>query len=32
MGGGGCDVRKLYFLAHSVKPEVIVETGASAGY
>ena len=31
-GGGGCDVRKLYFLARWVKPEVIVETGVSAGY
>ncbi|MGE3841784.1 MAG: O-methyltransferase [Vicinamibacterales bacterium] len=31
-GGGGCDVRKLYFLARRVKPRVIVETGVSAGY
>lgn len=31
-GGGGCDVRKLYFLARCVKPKVIVETGVSAGY
>jgi hypothetical protein len=31
-GGGGCDVRKLYFLARRVKPNVIVETGVSAGY
>lgn len=31
-GGGGCDIRKLYFLARRVKPEVIVETGVSAGY
>lgn len=31
-GGGGCDVRKLYFLARRVKPKVIVETGVSAGY
>ena len=32
IGGGGCDVRKLYFLARYTKPEVIVETGVSAGY
>ena len=31
-GGGGCDVRKLYFLARRLKPHVIVETGVSAGY
>jgi predicted O-methyltransferase YrrM len=31
-GGGGCDVRKLYFLARLTKPAVIVETGVSAGY
>jgi len=31
-GGGGCDVRKLYFLARRLKPQVIVETGVSAGY
>lgn len=31
-GGGGCDVRKLYFIARRVKPRVIVETGVSAGY
>lgn len=32
IGGGGCDVRKLYFLARHRKPKVIVETGVSAGY
>lgn len=32
IGGGGCDVRKLYFLARRAKPAVIVETGVSAGY
>lgn len=32
IGGGGCDVRKLYFLARLVKAKVIVETGVSAGY
>ena len=32
VGGGGCDVRKLYFLARLRKPRVIVETGVSAGY